>query len=31
MGVTKEIKVNGDGKTYPKKGDKLSMHYTGAF
>ncbi len=29
MGVEVETKVPGDGKTYPKKGDKLSMHYTG--
>lgn len=29
MGVTKEIIKEGDGKTYPQKGDKLTMHYTG--
>eukprot|EP00591_Stephanopyxis_turris_P007332 CAMPEP_0195527038 /NCGR_PEP_ID=MMETSP0794_2-20130614/28458_1 /TAXON_ID=515487 /ORGANISM="Stephanopyxis turris, Strain CCMP 815" /LENGTH=108 /DNA_ID=CAMNT_0040657861 /DNA_START=72 /DNA_END=398 /DNA_ORIENTATION=+ len=29
MGVTKEVISNGDGKTYPKRGDKLTMHYTG--
>ena len=31
MGVTKDVVTNGDGKTYPKRGDKLSMHYTGAY
>merc|ERR1711907_502880 len=29
MGVTKDITDEGDGKTFPKKGDKLKMHYTG--
>jgi FK506-binding protein 1 len=29
MGVTKEILREGDGTNYPKKGDKLSMHYSG--
>merc|ERR1712075_18866 len=29
MGVTKEIITAGDGKTFPQKGDKLTMHYTG--
>ena len=29
MGVEKEIITAGDGKTYPKKGDQLTMHYTG--
>merc|ERR1711904_176365 len=29
MGVTVETITPGDGKTFPKKGDKLSMHYTG--
>lgn len=29
MPVTKEIKLEGDGVTFPKKGDKLSMHYVG--
>ena len=29
MGVTKEVLKEGDGKTYPKKGDELTMHYTG--
>eukprot|EP00343_Euplotes_focardii_P006893 CAMPEP_0205819278 /NCGR_PEP_ID=MMETSP0206-20130828/1578_1 /ASSEMBLY_ACC=CAM_ASM_000279 /TAXON_ID=36767 /ORGANISM="Euplotes focardii, Strain TN1" /LENGTH=176 /DNA_ID=CAMNT_0053112669 /DNA_START=22 /DNA_END=552 /DNA_ORIENTATION=+ len=29
MGVEIEVKEAGDGKTYPKKGDKLGMHYTG--
>ena len=29
MGVTKEVIKAGDGATFPKKGDKLTMHYTG--
>merc|ERR1712086_573944 len=29
MGVEVETKVAGDGKRFPKKGDKLTMHYTG--
>merc|ERR1711935_85110 len=29
MGVTKDITDEGDGKTFPAKGDKLKMHYTG--
>ena len=29
MGVTNTTKSSGDGKTYPKSGDKLKMHYTG--
>merc|ERR1711907_404103 len=29
MGVEVETVTPGDGKTFPKKGDKLSMHYTG--
>ena len=29
MGVEVETLVNGDGKTYPKEGDFLAMHYTG--
>jgi FK506-binding protein 1 len=29
MGVEVEIKEVGDGKTFPKSGDKLKMHYTG--
>merc|ERR1711865_178057 len=29
MGVTKDITDEGDGKTFPVKGDKLKMHYTG--
>merc|ERR1711981_1253700 len=29
MGVTVETITPGDGSTFPKKGDKLSMHYTG--
>ncbi|CAE6964410.1 FKBP1 [Symbiodinium sp. CCMP2592] len=31
MGVTKEVKKAGDGKTFPKAGDLLRMHYTGRF
>lgn len=29
MGVTKTTVSEGDGKTFPKAGDKLKMHYTG--
>merc|ERR1711934_574937 len=29
MGVTKDITDEGDGVTFPAKGDKLKMHYTG--
>ncbi len=29
MGVTKTTITNGDGKTFPKAGDSLTMHYTG--
>lgn len=29
MGVEKKILKPGDGLTFPKKGDKVSMHYTG--
>lgn len=29
MGVTKTTIEEGDGKTFPQKGDKLKMHYTG--
>jgi len=29
MGVTNELKEAGDGVTFPKSGDKLTMHYTG--
>lgn len=29
MGVTKDILTPGDGETFPKKGDQLTMHYTG--
>ena len=29
MGVEKTVKLAGDGSTFPKKGDKCSMHYTG--
>ena len=27
MGVTKDITQAGDGRTFPKAGDKLTMHY----
>ncbi|EAU93364.2 FK506-binding protein 1 [Coprinopsis cinerea okayama7 len=29
MGVTIETLVPGDGKTFPKKGDKVTIHYVG--
>jgi FK506-binding protein 1 len=29
MGVTKEVISEGDGKTFPKSGDRLTMHYVG--
>ena len=29
MGVEKEVQQEGDGKTFPKVGDDLTMHYTG--
>ncbi|KAJ3306783.1 FK506-binding protein 1 [Blyttiomyces sp. JEL0837] len=29
QGVTKEVLKNGDGKTFPRKGDTVTMHYTG--
>jgi FK506-binding protein 1 len=29
MGVTKEVIHEGDGETFAKKGQKLSMHYRG--
>eukprot|EP00980_Cylindrotheca_fusiformis_P022467 scaffold9342_cov163-Cylindrotheca_fusiformis.AAC.2 len=29
MGVTKKVLQEGDGQTYPKQGDQLTMHYTG--
>jgi len=29
MGVTVEVITPGDGKTFPKKGDNLTMHYHG--
>merc|ERR1712046_8652 len=29
MGVTIDAITAGDGKTFPKKGDTLTMHYTG--
>merc|ERR1719473_648764 len=29
MGVTKEVTQAGDGKNFPKKGDTVTMHYTG--
>ncbi|CAE7208794.1 FPR1 [Symbiodinium natans] len=31
MGVRKQIRKDGDGRTFPKKGDKLKMHYVGTF
>ena len=30
MGVEIEILEPGDGQTYPKAGDQLTMHYTGS-
>lgn len=30
MGVTKETKTAGDGSTFPQKGQKVTVHYTGA-
>lgn len=29
MYVSQDVKRAGDGITFPKKGDKLEMHYTG--
>ena len=29
MGVTVETSSPGDGVTFPQKGDKMKMHYTG--
>lgn len=29
MGVTREVIKEGDGKTYPQKGQTCVMHYTG--
>ena len=29
MGVTVDIKTPGDGKTFPKRGDLVKVHYTG--
>merc|ERR1719395_267307 len=29
MGVTKQLLKEGDGKTFPKPGDTVTMHYTG--
>ncbi|KAI0764009.1 peptidyl-prolyl cis-trans isomerase [Trametes elegans] len=29
MGVTVEIVTPGDGKTFPRKGDRVTIHYTG--
>lgn len=29
MGVEKEVLKAGDGQSFPKKGDRLTMHYTG--
>ncbi|KAL1715516.1 hypothetical protein EV715DRAFT_256040 [Schizophyllum commune] len=31
MGVTVETYEPGDGKTFPKKGDFVTIHYTGTF
>ena len=31
MGVERIILKAGDGKTFPKAGDRLTMHYTGTF
>jgi FK506-binding protein 1 len=31
MGVTKETIRKGDGENFPKKGNRLSMHYKGTF
>ena len=31
QGVVKKTISFGDGKTYPKAGDNLTMHYTGTF
>eukprot|EP00954_Amorphochlora_amoebiformis_P019585 1333616-Amorphochlora_amoeboformis.AAC.2 len=30
LGVTKTILTEGDGKTFPEAGDRLTMHYTGS-
>eukprot|EP00754_Rhynchopus_humris_P042932 Rhum_TRINITY_DN2856_c0_g1::Rhum_TRINITY_DN2856_c0_g1_i1::g.8627::m.8627/K09568/FKBP1; FK506-binding protein 1 len=29
LGVTKQVLTAGDGKTFPRRGDNLTMHYTG--
>ncbi|KAL5355895.1 peptidyl-prolyl cis-trans isomerase [Aspergillus floccosus] len=29
MGVTKEVLAAGDGQTFPRPGDQVTMHYTG--
>jgi FK506-binding protein 1 len=29
MGVTKDVKTPGDGKTFPKPGDQVTAHYVG--
>lgn len=31
MGVVKTVLKAGDGKTYPKNGDTVTMHYVGTF
>eukprot|EP00756_Hemistasia_phaeocysticola_P061527 Hpha_TRINITY_DN4999_c0_g1::TRINITY_DN4999_c0_g1_i1::g.51313::m.51313/K09568/FKBP1; FK506-binding protein 1 len=31
LGVTRNVVKAGDGKTFPRKGDTVTMHYTGKF
>ena len=31
MGVVRKVLKAGDGVTFPKKGDTVTMHYTGTF